>query len=213
MKLAVTTLYDKEGNAKLKKFAIVASGDPKEPRTMTEDEFRAYIMGVIRHSEYTRYRTMFYDFGENVKIAFNIESIDAFKMGVMGNQAAYVATLGTDDDACAWVWVFIHMPEILFRVRLEWLTNSDTRDVVTQCICIEGCSTLSVNVSECCDELTCTAFGDIIAARIIANALTSIEAFDGAMDVMGTYKISMTEYDNICSIAEIIENAMETEEG
>lgn len=211
MKLAVTTLYDKEGNAKLKKFAIVASGDSKEPRTMTEDEFRAYILGVIRHSEYTHYRTMFYDFGENVKIAFNIESTDAFKMGVMGDQAAYISTLGTD-DACAWVWVSIHMPEILFRVRLEWLTDSNTRDVVTQCICIEGCPNLSVNVSEYGDELTCTAFGDIIAARIIANASTATEAFMGAVDAMKTYKISMNEYNNICDMAEIIENAMEMDE-
>lgn len=212
MKLAVTTLYDKEGKAKLKKFAIVASGDPKEPRTMTEDELRAYIMGVIRHSEYTRYRTMFYDFGENAKIAFNIESTDAFKMGVMSDQSAYIATVGTD-DACAWVWVSIHMPEILFRVRLEWLTDSSARDVLTQCIYVEGCPTLSVNVSEYGDELTCTAFGDIIAARIIADALTSTEAFMGATGAMKTYKISWDEYNNICDIAEIIENAMETEEG
>lgn len=205
MELAVTTLYDKEGNAKLKKFAIV---DPKESRAITEGELSAYITGVIRHSEYTRYRTMFYDFGENVKIAFNMESTDAFKMGVMGDQSAYIATVGTD-DACAWVWVSIHMPEILFRVRLEWLTNSNARDVVTQCIYIEGCPTLSVTVSEYGDELTCTAFGDIIAARIIANASTATGAFMGAMDAMKTYKIGMNEYNNICDIAEIMEYAME----
>lgn len=211
MKLAVTTLYYKEGNVNIKKFAILSSGDCKEPRTITEDEYGAYIMGVIRHSDYVRSRTIYYDFGDDVKISFNTEATDVFKMDGMCGQSEYIATLSQVDES--YVWVSIHMPEILFRVRVERRTTPNGTynrpDIVTQTIYIEGAPHFRKCMVDEGEENKCTAFGAIAAARKIADASTVRDAFSEAVDAISTYYIDAKEYTNICDIAEIMEYAMD----